>query len=251
VTAVGLRHADPTGALAGGIRFRIWDPSASEEQLRWLRRAQARAGWLAIAFEVYNTRLPGGRLAAAARLTRILNVPRMAAYATGVLVNRAVAAMPADTAYVNVGVWNGFTLLAGMAGNGDKTCVGVDNFSQFGGPRAEFSARFEQRRSPAHRFFDVDYEQYFAEHHSGPIGVYYYDGDHGYRNQLRGLEAAERFFVPGTVIFVDDWNQDETAEATREFLAGRAGYELAFEQRTATNAHPTFWNGLGIVRRKS
>ena len=55
---------------------------------------------------------------------------------------------------MNVGVWHGFSLLAAIAGNDDKVCVGVDNFSEFGGPRDEFLRRFLDRRSPQHRFYN-------------------------------------------------------------------------------------------------
>jgi len=248
--AADLAELDSLGGLANDVRFRFWGPTADEAAMVWLRRVNARSSFLGRALELLNTRLPADSIATMGRLSRPLAVPRMAAFATGVLVNRAVAEMADDAAYVNVGVWNGYTLLAGMAGNGAKRCIGVDNFSQFGGPRAEFSSRFERARSPQHSFFDLDYELYFSEHHEGPIGVYYYDGDHGYHHQFRGLEAAEPFFVPGTVVFVDDWNQAETVQATHDFLAGRPGYELIFEQSTVTNGHPTFWNGLGIIRRR-
>ena len=62
----------------------------------------------------------------------------------------AVASMPAGHAFVNAGVWHGYTLLAAMAGNPDAICVGIDDFSEFGGPRDEFGARFEAARSPRH-----------------------------------------------------------------------------------------------------
>ena len=39
----------------------------------------------------------------------------MSTFAIGAIINRAVRQLPGGQAYLNVGVWNGFTLLAGMA----------------------------------------------------------------------------------------------------------------------------------------
>ena len=96
-------------------------------------------------------------------------------------------------AFVNVGVWQGFTLLAGML-NQDKTCVGIDNWSQFQTARFEenapakdeFLKRFAQSKSSNHFFYEMDYEIYFQHHHPDPIGFYFYDGSHRYEDQFKG-----------------------------------------------------------------
>ena len=108
------------------------------------------------------------------------------------ILNTIVRRMNIEHAFVNVGVWHGFSLLAAMAGNGDKVCVGVDNFSEFGGPRDEFLQRFLGSRSPRHRFHNQDYEDFFAAGLERPLGAYFYDGDHQYEHQYRGLMAAGR-----------------------------------------------------------
>lgn len=170
----------------------------------------------------------------------------MSTLAIGALVNYAVAGMN-GASYINVGVWNGFTLFSGMAGNPGKEVLGIDNFSEFGGPREAFLGRYEGLcRSDRHRFIEDDFERYF-ETHTAPIGVYYYDGAHDYVSQYRGLEVAAPFFAPSAVIFVDDWNTQPPRDATRDFIAAHTGYSITFECRTATNEHPTFWNGLAII----
>ena len=72
---------------------------------------------------------------------------------------------------MNVGVWNGFTFLSGVAHNPDKICIGVDNFSQFGGPREAFLERFNRMKSAKHAFYDMDFEDYFRTNHSHKIGI--------------------------------------------------------------------------------
>ncbi|MGD0485262.1 MAG: class I SAM-dependent methyltransferase, partial [Gemmatimonadales bacterium] len=135
-------------------------------------------------------------------------------------------------------------------GNLDRRCVGVDDFSEFGGPRDAFLARFSAARSPLHTFHQMDYCDYFARKHRGPIGFYFYDGSHRYEHQLRGLEAAEPFLSPGGIILVDDTNDEEPSRATRDFLAARPGaFGTLFERRTAGNGHPTYWNGITLLQK--
>src|SRR5204863_1771149 len=140
------------------------------------------------------------------------------------MINRAVAQMSADAVFLNIGVWNGFSLLAGMAANEDKTCIGVDNFSEFGGPRSAFMSRFEHQRSARHAFHEVDYRTYFDAMHRAPIGVYFYDGDHSYEHQLLGLQMAAPYLADDCIIFVDDTNTQAPRAATHAFLTEHGGY---------------------------
>jgi hypothetical protein len=157
--------------------------------------------------------------------------------------------MPTGQSFVNVGVWNGFTFLTGSASNPDRTCIGVDNFSESGGPREAFGERFERLAGPNHRFYEMDYRDYFSNKHSGPIGVYLYDGEHSYDNQWRGLEIAEPFFADDCVVVVDDTNWEEPHAATLDFLeASRRDYTVLLDRGTAGNGHPTLWNGIMVLQ---
>ncbi|MGC3968256.1 MAG: class I SAM-dependent methyltransferase [Pirellulales bacterium] len=132
-----------------------------------------------------------------------------------------------------------------------RDCVGVDNFSQFGGPKDAFLSRFERYRSPNHQFHDRDYVDYFSTVHSGEIGVYFYDGEHSYHNQLNGLRVAEPFFSKNCTIFIDDTNDDEPRRATLDFVAQSLNhYNVVFDAKTHENQHPTWWNGLMILQRQ-
>lgn len=230
-------------AFAGAISFNYFLPYSGLRWYHYLNHHLARVG---VSLEVANTRLPDEYTAVRRKLKNLVRtVPKMSTYAIAALINKAVAEMPLGTAFVNVGVWHGFSFLAGIVNNGDIRCVSIDNFSQFGGPKAEFTARFQAHRSAAHEFHEMDYEEYFSRVHSGPIGLYIYDGEHSYRNQLRGLEVAEPFFADGAVVLVDDTNDDEPRQATLDFMNRVPGkYRLLFDLRTAGNCHPTFWNGL-------
>jgi hypothetical protein len=245
------RHAsDDVQRYLRAVSFRLVVPHQRRARQRFaLDRPDGRPARLlelfGSPFDALNTDIPDGL---GQRLRPLLGVPRMSTLAIGGLVNRAVASMPPGHAFVNVGVWQGFTFLAGMAGNPDKPCIGVDNFSQLGGPREQFLKRFEGRRGPAHTFHEMDYRDYFARVHEGSIGVYLYDGEHSYENQMHGLEAAEPFLGEGSLLIVDDVNWEAPRQATLDFVAQRAGeYHVVADLWTAIAGHPTFWNGLLVI----
>jgi hypothetical protein len=235
-------------AFANGFRFRFVRPQ--DPLTRWWLRAAAWLRRVGGTFDLLNTRFPPGAAAVKAALKPICRVPRMSTPAVGALINRGVAAMAPGEAFVNVGVWNGFTFLSGVAGNPDRVCIGVDNFSQFGGPKDAFLERFARFKSANHSFHDIDYKEYFATLHRGPIGFYLYDGEHSYQNQLEGLRVAEPFFGPNCLVMVDDTNDAEPRQATYDFVKASGNrYETVLDVTTAQNQHPTWWNGVLLLRR--
>ena len=252
-TRVALFMAKPTQSLEqfiAGISFRYVQPEQRLPRGHGGLRTFLR--WFGIYLDVLNTRLPLEDLAVRRRLQQLCRIPRMSTLAVGAIVNHAVSLMPESEAYLNVGVWNGFTLLSGVAGNPDKTCIGVDNFCKFGGPRDAFQQRFDRCRGPRHHFYDLDYAEYFRTVHRETLGVYYFDGPHTYEHQFNGLRLAEPFFAPDGVVLVDDTNGDAARRGTLDFLAqSTRRYQMLLDQRTSRNCHPTFWNGLMIFRRVS
>jgi Methyltransferase domain len=199
-------------------------------------------------FDAVNTDVGSAALRDALR--PLLDVPRMSTMAIGAILNRGVASMPAGHAFVNAGVWHGYTLLAAMAGNPDAVCVGIDDFSEFGGPRDEFGARFEAARSPRHTFYEMDYRDYLADVHDGPIGMYLYDGEDSYEGEFEALRAAEPYFAEGCILMADDTNRSPRRQAMLDFAEQSPhDYSVLLDVRTGANRHPTFWNGTMVLRR--
>ena len=179
-------------------------------------------------------------------------IPKMSTYALGSVVNFLTAQLKSGQAFVNVGVWHGFTFLSGVVCNPQKRCVGVDNFSEFRGPKDSFMGSFNKYKSANHEFFEMDYQRYFKEKHSGPIGFYIYDGEHSYENQMQGLKVAEPFFADGCIVLVDDTNIPHVHAATMDFISqSRHKYRILLDQRTRCNAHPTFWNGIIVFQKNA
>lgn len=225
----------------GSVQFDWLQPDTPLSEHLWDREGTE--------LDFRNTRFRQDQERIRERFLRLEGVPRMSTMAVHATLQRIVAEMPADQCFVNVGVWHGFTFLSSLLDNHDKHCVGIDNFSQFGGPKDEFLKRFHQFRGPHHEFHEMDYQDYFRDHHQGLLGAYLYDGEHSYANQLQGLKVAEPFFAPGCIVLVDDTNWDEPRQATLDFVRDSdKDYELLFDVKTAYNGHPTWWNGLMVWR---
>lgn len=204
---------------------------------------------LGVWFEILNTRLPEHNREMQDRLKEICFIPKMSTYAVGAIINHAVQQMKPGHTFVNIGVWRGFTLLSGMVGNETKCCVGVDNFSEYGGPKDEFFGQFRKYRSRNHQFYEMDYIDYFRCYDGAPIGVFIYDGNHSYENQRRALELAEPYFSDDCIILIDDINYDEVHQATCDFVKhSKQRYHTLFHQETYCNSHPTFWNGITVMQ---
>jgi hypothetical protein len=185
--------------------------------------------------DAFNTRLPGTSATRRAGLTELCSIPRMSTFAIAALIDHAVREMPEDHAFLNVGVWAGFTFLAGAMQNPARTCIGVDDFSGFGGPREGFEARFERFASDRHSFHEMDYQRYFAEVHREPLGVYMYDGDHAYDHQLQGLRIAEPFFGPAASY----WSMTSTATSPARPRSTSLRAATATTASCSTAARPT------------
>lgn len=197
-----------------------------------------------------NTVVPFLDNSRARALRRASRMQKMSTYAVGAIINEAVRQMPEGTCYLNIGTWKGFSLFAGMAGNPDRSCIGVDSFVEFGGPREIFLRRFQRLRTKCHEFFDADWRAYMKTH-TRTIGVFFYDAAHDQQSQFDSLMIADPFIVPGGVIIVDDTNWPGPRDAVKAFLSQKKNYELVFDQTTAGNCHPTFWNGVMILRKCS
>ena len=137
-----------------------------------------------------------------------------------------------------------------MAGNADKCCIGVDNFSHKDSPRSAFLRRFDRAHSPNHVFHEADFRHYLGKMHKAPLGVYLFDGPHTYEDQLDGLKLAEPYFAKGCVVLVDDTNWPQVRNANLDFIKNSAfEYRMLLDVQTPRTGHPTFWNGVMLFER--
>jgi hypothetical protein len=231
-----------------GISFRFIKPQTPLVPIGWAKLRNLLN--LGVLLELNNTKIPYRERKMKCSLGGICYMPKMSTFAIGAMINMGVSKMPDNHVFVNIGTWYGFTFLAGIINNRQKKCIGVDNFSEFGGPREEFLKRFDKHKGCKHYFYEMNYIDYFSRVHKDPIGFYIYDGNHSYKNQLHGLQTAEPFFTKNSIILVDDINYDEVRQATVNFISKSPyKYRIILDKTTYCNYHPTFWNGIMVLQR--
>lgn len=229
------------------IHFRYIQPHTNIQQFLGLIRILQ----LQPFFDRWNTVVPFLSSERWKSLQSLSCMPKMSTFAVGAIVNECVRRMPTDACYLNIGTWRGYSLFAGMAENTDKQCIGVDSFVQFGEPRAAFLRDFQKLRSAHHSFFDVDWREYMQKKHTEKIGVLFYDGAHDEQSQFDAMVDADPFIIHHGIIIVDDTNWAGPKDAVTHFLQEKKNYRCVFEHGTASNCHPTFWNGIMVLEKIS
>ena len=174
----------------------------------------------------------------------------------------------AQRCYVEVGVFQGLTLLSvANAIREQGTAFGIDNFAFFD-PENENKGLVERRRDHlqlenAH-LIDLDYEDalHGIQEHIGDqkMGLYFVDGPHDYRSQLVCLLFALPHLTDDAVIIVDDCNYRHVRQANADFLRSHPEFRLVYQSYEP--AHPqnlseadrnlarrSWWNGVNIMVR--
>jgi hypothetical protein len=174
-------------------------------------------------------------------------------------INNLVGLTP-DARYLEVGSWGGSTATAALYGNSVKALC-IDNWSQYGGPKATFFANIERVRSSAvdFQFIEMDFRR--VDYTSlGHFNIFLFDGPHEEQDQYDGVMVARPALDKNFVLIVDDWNWRQVRIGT--FRAIRdAGYSIACSieiRTTQDNSEPSVngknsdWhNGYFIAALKS
>jgi hypothetical protein len=172
-----------------------------------------------------------------------------------------------DACYLEIGVFQGLTLLSVAAANSRLPCYGIDNFAYFDPERKNLGLVMERRarlKAENATVINLDYEDALEDLGSHvsrrKVAVFFVDGPHDYRSQLMCLELAVPHLHDEAVIVVDDCNYRHVRQANRDFLVTRPEYALVFE--AYTTCHPShmtkeenaeaqsgWWNGVNIIAR--
>jgi hypothetical protein len=188
-------------------------------------------------------------------VTPVVDVPGMSSPKVCQFLNRLVAHLPPGERYLEVGTWQGLTLLSAAYGNLDKVCIGCDKFRLWGrwtglgwAARRAFQANLQRLRRHCgyvHLYEMSDHQLFARRLVQGPIGVYFYDGDHSRAGTRRGIADAAPLLSRRAVVLVDDWNISEVRQGARDGL--RDGRLAVLWQRELPGDHTRagWWNGLG------
>lgn len=186
---------------------------------------------------------------------RLASLPRQVeGFATEnklMLLNLAVRHMAPDEVYVEVGAWKGLSLAGAAAGNGDRPIFACDDFSRFGGTLEALETTIAEHCAPDQVDVHVgDYRDFLSHAPWRPreVGVYFYDGPHNFRHQIRGLELILPSLADDAVVVVDDTNDRPVAAANRLFTRYVPSMERVLDIRSQSYMHPHWWNGIQVFR---
>jgi hypothetical protein len=167
--------------------------------------------------------------------------------------------------YLEVGTWSGSSFCAALCGNAMECATAVDNWSQFGGPKAEFEANLESYRGAnGARFVEGDcFDPATVERvaSSGLPGgrqrynIYVYDGHHSEESHYKALTEYAACMDDAFIFVVDDWNWSNVRDGTKNAIMD-LGLRVAHRFQiiyTTDNAHTPmdvarreWWNGIGM-----
>lgn len=172
------------------------------------------------------------------------------------LLNFAVACMEPGEMYCEVGCFQGATLIGALLDHDDRMTYAIDNFSELSSQDENFNQLMQNLAAfnlEEHVFFcNQDFEAFFADlrelQTDDRIGVYLYNAAHDYRSQLMGLLLAKPFLADQALIIVGHSNWDAVQQANWDFIAAHSQCDLLLDLATPENGHPSFWNGIQILK---
>lgn len=149
------------------------------------------------------------------------------------LLNFAVSCLNEEECYLEVGVFNGYTLVSANYQN-FKRCIGVDNFTQiFGLDPEAVKAKCRQNLMMYANdclLIEADFREVTPEVVEKPIGVHFVDGDHSYEAVRAGMKWVKPMLASDAVILFDDAGYKGVSQAILE-CAQEPGFELMFLQK--------------------
>jgi len=169
--------------------------------------------------------------------------------------------------YLEVGIFQGLTLLSVASHCRSLSCFGIDDFSYTAHGNNNYDIVKERIANLGLSNVTVinkDYEDAFEVLESNiaskKIAVYFIDGPHDYRSQLMCLEYAVPYLHDNALIVVDDSNYQHVRQANRDFLVTHKEWKLVFEAYTQKHPHNMtdteylsasdgWWNGVNVLAR--
>lgn len=138
--------------------------------------------------------------------------------------------------YLEIGVFQGLTLVSTALDVPTIPCYGIDNFRILDPNEENLSIvqdRMSKFKTENAKLINMDFEQALEtlKDHIGDdkVGLYLIDGPHDYRSQLICLLLAKRHLHDRAVIVIDDANYPDVRMATRDFLLSHPDFKMIFE----------------------
>jgi predicted O-methyltransferase YrrM len=183
------------------------------------------------------------------------------------LINLSKIALNKDRVYLEVGVFQGMSLLSVANNLNDIPVYGIDNFAFFdadGKNESIVNSRISKLKLTNVTLINRDYEEalmHLSDYLGDKkVGLFFVDGPHDYRSQLMCLLLVQPYLSDNAIIIIDDSNYRHVRLANSDFLQTNSEFKLFFE--AYTSSHPTnmspetlqqarkgWWDGVNILVR--
>lgn len=156
-----------------------------------------------------------------------------------------------DTKYLEVGVWKGSTFYSALYKNCSsiRYAVGIDNWSEFNGPRQEFINNMNDI-STDFEFYDEDCFLIDKTKFKTKFNIFFYDGNHNLLNQEKALSYFLDSMEDEFIYICDDWDFDHVKAGT---ISGLKKANLQIKRdwvlgQSGTRAdHNNWWCGVYVA----
>ena len=187
---------------------------------------------------------PNGR-----RFTDVLEaVPGLARENNLALLNLAASLLEPGESYVELGSYNGTSLIAAMISN-EADFVAIDNCSFKDASRQTLELNLERFELVGATILEGDGATLLRSGALGDrrVGVYYYDAGHSYEAHLEGLRAIEPHLAPRALLIVDDSDWEQVERATRDYLAEQPKARMLVWIPGKDKGLPAWWEGVQVL----
>jgi hypothetical protein len=228
-----------------GLSFRFAQPERQRSTAG--QAATAVLTRLGVPLDAFNARLPFDRSDVRRRLRRTRVGSGALPLAIRAILNRGVAHLADGEAFVAFGMKDGESLLAAVAGNAQKFCVGIQETerTEVG---AAFRKRFEELSAQSRHFVEESLRTGVKRLDNRPIGLCFVSAD-SHEPIARQLTECEPHFAENAYLLVDNANCERTRQAALQFVAdSRNQYRVLMDARTPKACELTWGHGLLVMQ---
>lgn len=150
--------------------------------------------------------------------------------------------------YLEVGLHRGATFCNAIANNSHLHAVGIDDWSQFGGPRIDFERNLRALKNKA--TIQIYNEDCFSATTLTKLKAFpkfeafFYDGDHANESQQKAVRLYEEVMPPVGILIVDDWKKWGREPTLKAVNDSKLNLVKLWELYTPDKA---WWEGIGVL----
>jgi hypothetical protein len=227
-----------------GLSFRFVEPG----QKRTLASGVAGAlTGLRVPLDGLNTRLPFDRSDMRRKLRRTRLGAAGRPLAIRAILNRGVAHLSEREAFVTFGLGSGESLLAAIAGNREKLCIGVQECAPHKLGDA-FLRRFDELANGECHFIEASFRRCVARLENRPIGLCFVSAN-SHEPIAERLSDCEPHLAENAYLLIDNGNCARTRQTALEFVAAsRNQYRVLMDARSAETCALTWGRWLFVIQ---